>query len=127
MNTEELLFNLMMFLIAYLIIFVVTYFYNNWKLKSRKKREIGEVTYLLKKFSLDEQKLSIRSMLLWISIFDAFIISFVGTFIILLPVSFIWQLLIGFVLLFALIYAIFELYGRYLVKKGYQKERRNRK
>ena len=34
----------------------------------------------------------------------------------------VWQLLIGFVLLFALIYSLYEIYGRHLVKKGYQKK-----
>ena len=65
-------------------------------------------------------------MLLWICILDAFIISFVGTFITILPVKFGWQFLIGFVLLFALIYALFEIYGRHLVNKGLQKGRNER-
>lgn len=122
MSTEEILFNVLMFLIAYLIVFIVTYLLNNHKLKSKKKMSIGEINYLVKKFHLEESKLKIKRMLLWVSIIDAFIISFVGTFIILLPVSFIWQITIGFVLLFGLIYALFEIYGRHLVNKGYQKK-----
>lgn len=121
MSKEEILFNILMFLVAYLIVFIVTFLLNKHKLKSKKKKEIGEINYLTKKFNLDSKKLNVKGMLVWISIIDAFIISFVGTFIIIIPVSFIWQILIGFVMLFGLIYALFEIYGRHLVNKGLQK------
>lgn len=121
MSKEEIMFNILMFLVAYLIVFIVTFLLNKHKLKSKKKKEIGEINYLTKKFNLDSKKLNVKGMLVWISIIDAFIISFVGTFIIIIPVSFIWQILIGFVMLFGLIYALFEIYGRHLVNKGLQK------
>ena len=122
METSEILFNVLMFLIFFLIIFIITYFMNVWKYK--KKKQIGEIKYLINKFNLDEKKLKKRQMILWVSIIDAFIISFVGTFIFMLPIDYVWKFLAGFVLLFALIYALFEIYGRHLVKKGYQKGRK---
>lgn len=125
MEIKEILFNSFLMLIFFLFIFIVIYFVNLWKFKNKK--QIGEVKYLVNKFNLDEKKLQIRKMLLWISILDAFIISFVGTFISILPVKFGWQFLIGFVLLFALIYALFEIYGRHLVNKGLQKGRNEKK
>ncbi len=125
MELKEILFNCFLMLVFFLIIFVVIYFINLWKFKNKKT--IGEVKYLVNKFNLIEKKLKIRKMILWISIIDAFIIAFVGTFISILPVKFGWQFLIGFVLLFALIYSLFEIYGRHLVNKGYQKERNERK
>ena len=122
MELKEILFNCFLMLVFFLIIFVVIYFINLWKFKNKKM--IGEVKYLVNKFNLIEKKLKIRKMILWISIIDAFIIAFVGTFISILPVKFGWQFLIGFVLLVALIYSLFEIYGRHLVNKGYQKERK---
>lgn len=123
METSEILFNVLMFLIFFLIIFIITYFMNVWKYK--KNKQIGEVKYLVNKFNLDEKKLKKRQMILWICIIDAFIISFVGTFIFMLPIDYVWKFLSGFVLLFALIYALFEIYGRHLVKSGFQKKGKN--
>lgn len=123
METSEILFNVLMFLIFFLIIFIITYFMNVWKYK--KNKQIGEVKYLVNKFNLDEKKLKKRQMILWICIIDAFIISFVGTFIFMLPIDYVWEFLSGFVLLFALIYALFEIYGRHLVKSGFQKKGKN--
>ena len=102
---------------------IITYFMNVWKYK--KKKQIGEIKYLVNKFNLDEKKLKKRQMILWICIIDAFIISFVGTFIFMLPIDYVWKFLSGFVLLFALIYALFEIYGRHLVKSGFQKKGKN--
>ena len=62
-------------------------------------------------------------MLIWFSIIDAFIISFVTTFITIIKLDTIWQILIGFVLLFVLIYAFYEIYGRHLINKGLQESR----
>ena len=122
METSEILFNVFMFLIFFLVIFIITYFMNLSKYK--KKKSIGEMKYLINKFNLDEKRLKKGKMILWVCIIDAFIISFVGTFIFMLPIDYVWKFLIGFVLLFALIYALFEIYGRHLVKKVCQKERK---
>ena len=78
--------------------------------------------YLQNKFHLDSKKFNAREQILWISMMDAFIMSFVWTFMNFIPVDFGWQLMIAFVLVFALIYSMYEIYGRHLVKKGYQKK-----
>ncbi len=117
METRVILENIFMFLLFFLIIFVIIYFVNLSKYKSKKKKEIMEIAHLIRRFKLNPKLLHIRQMILWISIIDAFIISFVGTFVFMLPVKYVWKFLIGFVLLFALIYALFEIYGRHLVNK----------
>ena len=61
-------------------------------------------------------------MLLWFSIMNAFIISFVATFITAIEIGTIWQMLIGFILLFGLIYSFYEIYGRHLVNQEKRKE-----
>ena len=117
METRVILENIFMFLLFFLIIFVIIYFVNLSKYKSKKKKEIMEIAHLIRRFKLNPKLLHIRQMILWISIIDAFIISFVGTLVFMLPVKYVWKFLIGFVLLFALIYALFEIYGRHLVNK----------
>ncbi|MBR1679634.1 MAG: hypothetical protein IJ772_00720 [Bacilli bacterium] len=119
---ENYLWHIFTFLLCFLIIFVLLYFIYLRQIKRKKKREIIELVYLQNKFHLDSKKLNARKQILWISMIDAFIMSFVWTFMNFIPVDFGWQLMIAFVLVFALIYSMYEIYGRHLVKKGYQKK-----
>jgi len=122
MNSNEMWLNLLFFLVLFVVVYILTYFLNLHKFKNGKKETIGELQYLVMKFRLDKKKLNVRRMLLWFSLIDAFIISFVATFISMLKVDAIWQMLIGFVLLFGLIYALYEIYGRHLVNSGLKKK-----
>ena len=122
MTHENWLWNVATFLICFLVLFVLIYLIYLRQVKRKKKKEIIEIVYLVNKFQLDPKKINARKEILWISIINAFIMSFVWVFMNLIPVDFIWQLMIAFVLVFALIYAIYEIYGRHLVNKGYQKK-----
>lgn len=122
MEKNEIWINLLFFLVLFLVGYVITYFMNLHKWKKGKEKTIGELNYLVLKFRLDKRRMNVRKMLLWFSLIDAFIISFVTTFITMLKIDIIWQLLIGFVLLFSLIYAFYEIYGRHLVNNGFQKK-----
>ena len=95
---------------------------NTKKKKIELNKEFGEINYLTAKFKLDKNKLNYKSCILWISLINAFIIAFVSTVISAIPAKIIWQLLVGFVLIFALIYSLYEIYGRILVKKGFGKD-----
>ena len=122
MEIYEMLMEIGFFAIMFLLIFIITYGMNLNNYKKRKYTSIGELNYLLKKFNLDRKKLPVRKMLLNFSLLDAFIMTFTASFITSLPVNTVFQMLIGFVLLFALIYALYEIYGRHLVKKYKKKE-----
>lgn len=122
METYEMFMEIGFFAIMFLLIFIITYGMNLNNYKKRKYTSIGELNYLLKKFNLDRKKLPVRKMLLNFSLLDAFIMAFTASFITSLPVNTVFQMLIGFVLLFALIYALYEIYGRHLVKKYKKKE-----
>ena len=122
MEIYEMLMEIGFFAIMFLLIFIITYGMNLNNYKKRKYTSIGELNYLLKKFNLDIKKLPVRKMLLNFSLLDAFIMAFTASFITSLPVNTVFQMLIGFVLLFALIYALYEIYGRHLVKKYKKKE-----
>lgn len=105
------------FIVLYCIVFVVNYIWNLRKVKKKKYDAIGEMNYLIAKFKLDKKRIDYKKEILYISLINSFIIASVGIFVTCLNIMMILQLAIGFVLLFALIYTLYEIYGRHLVKK----------
>ena len=119
------------FLSLMLIVFIVDYFFinrrklkiilNNGQTKKGKKKKvkpIGEIdNFLVPKFKLDKSKLNLKTLIIYISFINSFIIAFVSTIIMLLDLKTIWLLIIAFILLFSLVYALYELLGRFLKKK----------
>ena len=104
-----------------LIVYLVDYYILlkpklNVKKKKKKQKEIMEIDYLTKKFGIPKEFLLNVKVFKNIALMNAFIISFVSTVIMFIPVHLSLQFLVGFVLLFSLIYSIYELYGRYLIK-----------
>ena len=131
---NEYLLSVYIFIALFIIVFVVDYFLiNKRKLnliknkgvtkkgKRKKIKNISEVDYLSAKFKLDTKKLDMDKMIIVISIINAFIISIVSSVIMLMPFAIMWQMIIAFVLLFGLIYALYEIYGRHLKKKEERK------
>lgn len=111
------------FIILTLIIFLVDYIFinkhklkNNETKKDKKPKSIGEIDYLVAKFKLDVNKLNKENMIIWISLINSFIISVVSSVIFLMPLPMIWNMIIAFILLFGLIYSLYEIYGRHLKK-----------
>lgn len=122
---SKILLNLIFFFVLALIIFLADYlFVFKRKLKSKKVKndEIMEISYLMYKFKLDKNKVLYKPMCLYCALINGFIISGVVTIICLFDIGYIWRLLIGFVMLLGLIYSIYEIYGRILIKKGWQKK-----
>ena len=117
--------------ITFFIVLIVDYFfilipkYNVLQGKKSKRKSkntaIMEVQFLVSKFKLSESKIDYKYLLRWIAFLNALIISFTSTIITYIPLKMMWQLLIGFVIVFGLIYALYELLGRYLVRKGWKK------
>lgn len=121
---------LILFAILFVFLFIGDHFFikrrylkrikGNGK-KRKKNNELTEVTYLTSKFNLDKNKLNLNKLLIVISIINAFIIALVSVVVMLIRINVILQLIIGFILLISLIYALYELLGRFLVMKGYDK------
>ena len=110
---------LYLFIGLFILIGVVDYLINKKKLKKKKNKKnkpIGEIDYLVTKFKLDRSKININKAIIYIAIINSFIISFTSCLIMIIPLKLIWQMLIAFVLLFSLIYALYEIYGRHLKK-----------
>lgn len=117
--------NLYFFGVLLIVFFVIMYFISRRKLKKNKLDSIGDINYLIIKFKLDKKKINYKKLILIDSAINAFIISFTCTIISVLPIDLIWQLLIGFVILFLMIFLIYEIVGRICIKKGWQQNGRN--
>ena len=126
---EEISSAILFLLIVFIGVFIIDYFLilrnrlfiilNRKINKKNKDMEIGEINYLAYKFKIPKQDLYKVSIILWIAFVNAFIISLVSTVVTSVPLAICWQLLIGFALLWGLIYSLYEIFGRVLIKKGY--------
>ena len=121
MDILSIIGDVIFFLLAFLFIFLVDFFFICRKRnKSTRKKEFritSEGLYLIGRFNLDEKKINIKKMDFHIAIINSFIIAFVSTTISLIGNNIILELGIGFVLLFLLIYSIYEIYGRHIRKE----------
>ncbi len=116
-----------LFGILFVIIFILDYFLVNRRYlkrvdKNKKVKEITEVSYLVSKFKLDKKKLQVNKLMIAIAVINALIISLVSVSVMLIRINIVLQLLIGFVLLIGLIYSLYEILGRILVKEGFEKD-----
>lgn len=110
-------FILYFFLLIFVIVFLANLIFGYRKIKKKKFDSIGEMNYLISKFKLDKKKINYRHEIICISFINSLIISSVSTFVAFLDIMIILQLALGFILLFALIYSLYEIYGRHLLKK----------
>ena len=125
---EALIWGLFVFIVVFLINFLWIFkrgYENIKKQKSKKKNkkleEFVGLSYLIPKFKLDINKMDLNYVFFMVSLIDAFIISFVFVVITIIPWDMGFSMLLGFVLLFGLIHALYEILGRVLVKKGWSK------
>lgn len=105
------------FVVLFLIVFLAIYIHNLRKVKKKKYDTIGELNYVIKKFKLNKKRINYKKEILSVSLLDSFIIASVGTFVTSLDIAIFLQLGLGFLLLLALIYSLYEIYGRHLVNK----------
>lgn len=110
--------NLLFFCLLFVLVFIVYLIKTLIKTKKKTLQNTGEITYLINKYNLDKKKLNYKALSYIICFVNAFIISFTTTVICLIEMKYIWQLLIGFVVLFLLILLIYGLIGKVLIKKG---------
>ena len=111
------------FVVLFLIVFIAIYIHNLRKVKKKKCDSIGELNYVIKKFKLEKKRINYKKEILYVSFMDSFIIASVGTFVTSLEIAIFLQLGLGFLLLLALIYSLYEIYGRHLANKLRRDER----
>ena len=124
-NVITLIWGLIVFILVFLINYLVVFkLRHNNSGKKKKQKDLNNYigfSYLIPKFNLDKKKIDINYMFFCISLINAFIIAFVFMIVYIIPWSYPFRMLLGFVLLFGLIYSLYEIYGRHLVKKGWSK------
>ena len=116
---------LILFILTFLLIFIIYELFLVRKAKKDKRRKKPiEVNYLIGKYNLDINKLNYRRLLNIISVVSAFDISLVVTIVSLFN-NFLFQLLVGFVLIMLLIIVSYDIVGRIYKKKGCCKNGKN--
>ena len=118
---EKIIINVIYFVVSYLIIFLLYSLVINRKKKSYKDAtKQMDILYLVNKFKLNTKKTKYNT-LKWINnIINPLIISI--TFIIVTNIkSFTLGIMIGFLVMMMLIYSIYEIIGRILKKKEFDK------
>lgn len=115
----------MTYILFFIIIFLVllllfTIFYRN-RIGKNKGKKLSEVKYFVKKFKLDRNKMDLKKFYNGIALINSLIISFVSIFLMYMDIvwkfNYVLELIVGFILLFLLIYSLYEIYGNILKKK----------
>lgn len=118
---EKIIINVIYFVVSYLIIFLLYSLVINRKKKSYKDAtKQMDILYLVNKFKLNIKKTKYNTLKWITNIINPLIISI--TFIIVTNIkSFILGIMIGFLVMMMLIYSIYEIIGRILKKKEFDK------
>jgi hypothetical protein len=109
------------FIILFVILFLIYALRTLIKTRRKTLKNMGEITYLINRFKLDEKKLNYKSLAYIVSFINSFIISLSSSLISAINLYYIWQLMIGFVLLISLIYSLYGILGVILKRKGMSK------
>jgi len=119
---------------AFIILSILLTIYNNRQIKnitrkkkSKKNKEITlvEIKYLTMRFNLKKERLLNFKFALLISLINSFIISLVVYLINKIKLGLVVQMLGGFILLFGLIYALYEIVGRSYLRKDKKNDNKN--
>lgn len=111
------MFNVIMFGVIFLVVYLVYYFIFDDMLKKEKYTKISELVLLTRKFNLDKKSMNYKSALNGIAIINATIIAVTFTIIDLIPINIFIKLVIAFVIMLILIFTMYMSYGKYLQKK----------
>ena len=119
--------NMIIAIVAFILMIIFFYCRNMLKLnsqiknKKKKSNDILEVKYLCLTNKIDKTRLMNKKMMFIFSLINAIIVDFVFLIVIIIRVPIFFKFLIGLVLFIGLIYSIYGIFGKILVKKGYDK------
>lgn len=116
---------ILFFVIVFLLLLILFTIYYRNKI-GKKKEKLSEVRYFIKRFKLNRKLIDLKKFLNGISLINSLIISFVTTLLMYMDIvwkfNYILELFLGFILLFLLIYSLYEIYGNILKKKWREKD-----
>ena len=115
---ERIILNLIYFAFSFIITFMLYVLFINRKRKSyNSKKSLKEIDFLVNRFNLDTNIIKFNTLKWIVTITNSLIISV--TFVIVANIeSFAVGLLVGFVIMLMLVYACYEIIGRFLKKRG---------
>lgn len=105
------------FFVLYLLFFLIFYLTNLKKVKSKKYENLREINDIAKRFKIDKKEINYKKEIVHVALINGFIVSSVGVFVTYLEIPSAFQLALGFILLLALTYSLYEMYGRFLKRK----------
>ena len=111
-------------LIIYLLAsYVLTFIFYSFVINRKKaKKRPMEMDYLLTKYNIDEKDINTNKLRWTLNIVNPFIVSL--TFLVVISIkSFILGIIVGFIVMILLIYSIYEIIGRVLIKIANKKEK----
>jgi len=120
--------NLILFVVTFILCFLgrLTRYLLSKRKKSKKKKNSNgiavEMKYLMMKFGLKEKKIDKKSVALIISLLDGLIIATTLIIVVVITENIILQMIIGLIVVIGLIYITYEVFGRILKKRGYDKD-----
>ncbi len=110
------MFYLLLFVVIFLVIFFVFSLVFDDALRKDKK-VIKEIEVAKKLFKLDEKKIEVKKLLRGVSIINSFIISITVVIVDIIGIDKFYWLPIAFVIILALIFSCYYIYGKILHKK----------
>ena len=107
----------LLFLLLYLIYML---YYRKKKSEYSKLAKNDEIKLFIARYNLDMRKTNYKTVLRIVAIINSIIIGFTATLVLNIN-NYFWKITIAFLVIFILIYALFEIAGRYLKKKEVKK------
>ncbi len=112
---------IIVFGIVFVVVSVIYYIILRRSSKKKKLNKIKEITILVNRYNLDIKKINKNDVFMVMSFINGFIISLVSLILMVIPFDNYLYILLGFVVgffvLMLMIYACYEIYGRYLNKR----------
>ncbi len=83
-------------------------------------KKTDEIRYFILRFDLDMRKTKYKSLLKALTLMNSFILAFTTTIVIYID-SVIWSVLISFMVIMIMLYAVYEIVGKYFKRKEDEK------
>ena len=109
------------FVLLFVLINLVYYlYYSKKKSDYSKLKKNDEIKLFIARYNLDMRKTNYKTVLRIIGFCNSFIISFAAILVLNIK-NYFWKIGVAFIVIFVLIYALFEIFGRLLKKREMKK------
>ena len=105
------------FLLIFALVYIVYSVFFNKKRKDYKDlKKNDEIKFFIRKYDLDMRKTNYKTVLNIVRVINSFIISFCSVLVINIK-GVMWAIVIGFAVIMALTYSLYEIFGRALKRR----------